>query len=1789
MSKHIRMFQHGYPGLVDLDGDGRIDTGFNPAVSYVGYFDSSSCYFYRGATFKGLNAEYAYGDPDGLFERAGATVPDDDENAIRKTRPANLPATVVSPPSASGICRGVTGGGQKTFSGNWLNYITTSRMDAIRKVLYGGYRALDTESRTELEGSYVPPDSTVWGTEVRSDDEWGKITPLGAFFDISKYTPFAKPAKGKAHFFARGSDLSKSDRFPALRVLLNVDQNSYNVGGKDGVGQQVVITSPNTRYWDWVLVNRPLPDDKVLKNDAIRKGIKIYRIRVLACEKGNIGESEDCMRFPGKTDSELDDVFKPAGLLQEYGKGNNPMHFGLMTGGYNGTLRNAGGKLRNHVGPVYGVPPFPKDAFVPAVNPVTGQNLDRGLIKNIDNLTIAGKERQYNPTSWEGARYNNVYSWGNPLGEMVYEAVRYMAMKESPTGKFSWETDKDVAGSPVLNLTAFGSGNTWTRGRPSIPFSFCPKPVILLISDISTDYDGDDVGTDLNQPLLTNPASLGRQLTERELPRVFDKDKYLDAVSKIEGLDLSGFYKYFHSTGPNDTCSPKKLTNGLRSVKGMCPDGPSTMGTYSSVAAAYYAHIRDFNPSKNPDREPLGVDVYSVTMSSAFPELTFPVRGSDGKVATSISLLPVNISGAVAGNPIMGFLNYFVIEWDTDRRGMTFHAVIKVNFSDKDMGDDWEGDGQVTYAIDLVTRAGTSKNKRESTPAHRDAGDPSLFGTYGIYYRFKNPAIIKSPADLITIEEREVAGLIVSSSWQERGTHVGMGLGYSITGSTRDGTYLDLTMNTPPASRYLTPTKCPYVGGPGGTNGCGYRVKDLKKFSRMFAFAGGPNVEAKTLPNPMWLAAKYGGFTDSNKNGVPDPGEWEDADGNPRNYFQATNIAELPEKLKKAFRSISKSVKTGTAASASFNTMLGGGLSVQTIYYSEYENPVDNSQRVAWVGSVYGLFVDKWGNLREDTDGDGKLTVANGPDGKTGDHIVTFNDPKIKPASPPPCYEFGHYVTRCFDEFGNNKPRLMSGAAAHPSNIHKVKFVFDTGRFLSSLDKEKLLSGPRGFGEAATIANGKRRIYFGYPDPLPNDPDRITMRLFDSGPASLDMLQNLLLHENSELVLPISGNKRERTKTLVEWILGVDSPGLRKRTVGNPWTDDREQIVWRMGDVLNSKPILIGTPGSNFDYLYDDTSYTAFREANSTRREMAYFGANDGMLRAVNLGFPASLAKGQAEYSIEGPGNETRHALGAELWAYVPTSLLPHLQFMAAPDYTHSHYVDLKPLVLDVKLKNVWRTVLIGGLRQGGRPIVSCDGTRGPEHYYSEVFALDVTDPEKEPELLWRYSSLDLGLTVGLPSVISHEGKWYAILPSGPVTDEPVFKKPNTESKINYGDSSPYAGASNQKARLIVLDMETGKEVDEGKKNANYLRVSEPKSFFNNPFLPVAQKRENPWTDHALYYGLTVSRDGKTGIDSGAVYRLQTVDHNGVPMEPRAWKLKRFFSTDRPVTGAVNLTKDSNGNLWVLFGTGRLWSQEDLSPCVGTSTKACLENHDQYLFGIKEELNDNGFMTFRDRTLDQNLVVNVSGTIVTKTGALRDYPSQTAPGAAWLSRYEVLARLLKSSKTAGYKRRLDAGLRLGNVKPQNGRRFEMMLTQPKLLPLGSGKSVMTFTTFEPNTSGCGAAGKGFIYMVDTYTGLPSPYVPDAHVRDPDEKVSSSDYIQQDHLVGAVAAGAGNPTEAYILTTGAGVTIAAQGADNTIHTINFPKSEMNSGHVTAWREVLDRGNVSPEVMTRGLVD
>ena len=125
---------------VNLDGaynsngetytDQNSDGQYNGGIIYYGYFDSYKCYTYVSGTKR--------------FQPTSAPV-DSTYGWPVKT------------------CSGTS-----EWSGDFLNYLTMSRMDALRKVLYGGNRSVDTATETFLRRVYIPQDAHSWGKEYRS-------------------------------------------------------------------------------------------------------------------------------------------------------------------------------------------------------------------------------------------------------------------------------------------------------------------------------------------------------------------------------------------------------------------------------------------------------------------------------------------------------------------------------------------------------------------------------------------------------------------------------------------------------------------------------------------------------------------------------------------------------------------------------------------------------------------------------------------------------------------------------------------------------------------------------------------------------------------------------------------------------------------------------------------------------------------------------------------------------------------------------------------------------------------------------------------------------------------------------------------------------------------------------------------------------------------------------------------------------------------------------------------------------------------------------------------------------------------------------------------------------------------------------------------------------------------------------------------------------------------------------------------------------------------------------------
>jgi type IV pilus assembly protein PilY1 len=141
-----------------------------------------------------------------------------------------------------------------------------------------------------------------------------------------------------------------------------------------------------------------------------------------------------------------------------------------------------------------------------------------------------------------------------------------------------------------------------------------------------------------------------------------------------------------------------------------------------------------------------------------------------------------------------------------------------------------------------------------------------------------------------------------------------MGFGYILSGTKKDGFHAHSGIY---GYAYTDPQ---------GTTACNNCVLSNAASSETYEIGNG---SALSLQQPLFYAAKWGGFIDSNSNGIPDLlSEW-DSDGNniPDNYFYATDPSQLAKALNAAFANVVATSASASAVAAN-STRLDSGTQV---------------------------------------------------------------------------------------------------------------------------------------------------------------------------------------------------------------------------------------------------------------------------------------------------------------------------------------------------------------------------------------------------------------------------------------------------------------------------------------------------------------------------------------------------------------------------------------------------------------------------------------------------------------------------------------------------------------------------------------------------------------------------------------------------------------------------------------------------------------------------------------------
>lgn len=893
ISKDQQLYKKAYNDFSDLDGDGALETTYKHAIDYYGYFDPYKC--------------YTYSTGNNRFE----------------------PQSVNTTKKCSG-----------QWSGNFLNWVTMTRMDAVRKLLYGGLRATDqtyaaggVNAATVLERTYLPTDAHAYAKYYNGDGgaAINEVTPFNP--------PTTPPASSSSSSVSIGSGsktfntaLSGVKVGDQIKVTDDDDSNAWMIGGVTSTGSgSITIDVPTGSYAgsgsrnDWEVenlsqtgisfcnltkgdnsgssVNRYShsntnpPLVRVAKgnfalwganerwqcywsgeksnlqsgfsggfrsngNRAFLSGLNAsaenpeqsshgqgtgsgtgeYYVRVQACVPGLLGE-ERCKQYPSGN-------YKPIGLLQYYGD-SGQLHFGLMTGSY---AKNAsGGVLRKNVG-----------AFTAEVNTTTDGSIvstANGIVHNLNKLRLYGYD--YNDGHYGGsdadsctyqqtglvnsggseaggqpANQGNCSTWGNPMSELYYESLRYFAGK-TPTNAYTYSgSTKDA----TLGLTLA----TWSD--PLNATNYCaPLNTVLFNASVSTD-DHDLAGTALSDINIALTAAAAT-----------------NTVGAHEGANGGNWFVGRNGTNNNELCDAKAVS-GLGDIAGICPEGPSMLGSYLMAGMAHQARtnrIRSNISVPSGDSQSLKVNTYGVQLATNVPKIEVTVNGKNVTILPAYRLdVSSNGSGPFGGGAIVDFK---IVE-QTASSGKFY-----LNWEDSEMGGDYDQDmwGVLSYTVSGNT-------------------------------------------------------LTVTTDAVSASTANGQGFGYIISGTDKDGPHFHSGIYnfdyTDPVPVTVSPALSS-INASGGCNNCNLSDPPTSVTYTATGNAGG------ALKDPLWYAAKWGGFIENGAvNSLPDQSqEWDvkDAAGNlgsdgiPDNYFLVNNPLGLDQSLDRTFTDILQKAAASAVATTS--------------------------------------------------------------------------------------------------------------------------------------------------------------------------------------------------------------------------------------------------------------------------------------------------------------------------------------------------------------------------------------------------------------------------------------------------------------------------------------------------------------------------------------------------------------------------------------------------------------------------------------------------------------------------------------------------------------------------------------------------------------------------------------------------------------------------------------------------------------------------------------------------------
>ena len=969
LGRDHNLFTEAYNDYTDLNDDETLDIFFDPSIDYYGIFDSSLCYQYSGCTTSDDKKCY---------------LPEVDNSSVRDEGGYFYPSKIASSKEVSlsiwnnesrtvNVCPGAG-----LWSGNFLNYVTSSRLDVIRKVLYGGTRlnnaawlggsGVGSASTSTLHTTYR--DGSTYGAVLlkhsnvlRDSHSWGKVFSPKMYEDKLSYDDFLGESNsvsgtGAVFLGMTSYDDTTGDYNKTRAGLMRVGWVHENAG-KPGVPS----TNNQTFIWDWVSTESS--DGMVNENSDLFKNqtTKDYQVHVAVCTK-DFHNDESCYNY-GTQD---DPIWRPIGILQQYEiNAQSAIKFGLITGSWekntsSGALRANIGDFAKEIASSNTTPAAggrnPGDFIYKGVGCAAGTLC--GFVSVLDQMRIVGKtdgsSGEYsdctresagtflNPSS--GISDGNCKDWGNPVAKLLNQAADYFAN----TGK---------SGDPI---TPFADSLSLGSVSYQDPYAgdnyYCANSVSIVIADENISFDG---------TMDTNAKYAISNEKTAETSNI-----------KVSGSYLMGYSSKEPDSVYNYLPTVKAITD-LSQVGGIAPTAAQNYGSYNVAGIAKYCAKNNFftaTSTKDPNvKQSHNMQTYVVAMKPNVPEIKIPLDGGNYATIVPIAVsLDYSSSGLSSYNQVVDFY----VEQITDTSG-----IFRVNYEDYQYGSDYDMDWIVEYKYKVLTDSANNKYIRVQLRDVSGDGYANQRAGYvitgvtnnGVYFDLEKPSAnakgsdedkpeyaLDNPIQDITIINCLSNDKSVGSGGNLNTECLGVkdsslnGISGGcfrskvniIPGDTFDSTAIALYESNIDANianfwSYINSIKDDYYKNRqalGYTDlspieqrksskaltGHSLRCKEwdgISASSRVFKVdsANGNDV---WLKSPLWYAAQYG--LDLDQTSLP-------ANQDPINYFLVTNPSKLKEGITRMLEQIKKSVHSASSFSTESTSTQAGDF----VYATQYE------------------------------------------------------------------------------------------------------------------------------------------------------------------------------------------------------------------------------------------------------------------------------------------------------------------------------------------------------------------------------------------------------------------------------------------------------------------------------------------------------------------------------------------------------------------------------------------------------------------------------------------------------------------------------------------------------------------------------------------------------------------------------------------------------------------------------------------------------------------------------------